>query len=224
MATASYCDKDGKWDNICLSTVLMFLFRYVIISIIIPPLCRHRRCTVCIKMQTVHLRVHAHKCAAYILQSRLWQRRTEEFSKGATIRLLSDRLSFSSRCGSTKSSHHPYNAPFFLFTLLSVPCFFNPRGYLVPVHRTERVFILFFFSPSMPFLPRPLPFQASIKVLMCNAKILITGILRSHNTAGSPLQLELLPLHCELVEPVHVFVYVLIWSEEKDTILWIARC
>lgn len=110
----------------------------------------------------------------------------EEFSKGATIRLLSDRLSFSSRCGSTKSSHHPYNVPFFLFTLLSVPCFFIPRlSCSCPLH-WKGFFSFHALSPSPTSLP------SINQSLHGNAKILITGALRSHNTAESQLQLELL--------------------------------
>lgn len=42
------------------------------------------------------------------------------------------------------------------------------------------------FCSFMPFLPRPLHFQTSIKVFICNAKILITDILRSQNAAETP--------------------------------------
>jgi len=38
----------------------------------------------------------------------------EELSKGATIRLLSDRLSDSEHCGSTQSPSHLYDVPFSL--------------------------------------------------------------------------------------------------------------
>ena len=47
-------------------------------------------------------------------------------SEGATTRLLSDVLSFSSRCGSAESSHHLYDVPFLAFTLLSVPAVIGP--------------------------------------------------------------------------------------------------
>lgn len=47
-------------------------------------------------------------------------------SEGATTRLLSDVLSFSSHRGSAESSHHLYDVPFLAFTLLSVP------GVIVP--------------------------------------------------------------------------------------------
>lgn len=107
----------------------------------------------------------------------------EEFNKGATIQLLSDMLSFSLDCGSEESSHHLYDAPFFLLPFSLSPAFSFPSN-LVPVCCIERVFFFFFFLLFCSF-PSPTSLQTSINVFICNAKILITGILRSHNTAES---------------------------------------
>lgn len=108
----------------------------------------------------------------------------EEFSKGATIRLLSDMLSFSSHSGSTESSRHLYDVPFLLFPSYTSPVFSVP-SYLVPVYCIEGGF--FFLFPLLPFCLAYFFSETSIKVFICDAKILITGILRSHNTAESQL-------------------------------------
>lgn len=73
----------------------------------------------------------------------------EEFSKGATIRLLSDMLSFSSHSGSTESSRHLYDVPFLLFPSYTSPVFSVP-SYLVPVYCIEGGF--FFCSLFCPFV------------------------------------------------------------------------
>ena len=114
----------------------------------------------------------------------------EEFRRGAMIRLLSDMLSFSSHCGSTESPHHLYDVLFFLLPSSVSPAFFHSSVILF-LSVALKEFFFFFFTP---FLTRPLLFQTSIKVFICNAKILITGILRSlQNHNSKSLQLELLP-------------------------------
>lgn len=67
----------------------------------------------------------------------------EELHKGATIQLLSDMLSFSSRRGSTESPRHLSDAPFLPSTLPSVPriSFFIPQVILF-------FFLCFFKSVS----------------------------------------------------------------------------
>lgn len=62
-------------------------------------------------------------------------------SKGPEMGSLSDTLSFSAHRGSTRSSQHPDDVPFFLLSF-SVSCAFSFQSYRVSV----------FFSPS-PYSP-----------------------------------------------------------------------
>lgn len=107
--------------------------------------------------------------------------RAEEFSKGATIGLLSDMLSFSSHCASAESSHHLYDVHFSLLPLSLPPPAFSSPSYLVPVYCTQRLFFCPF--PLAYFSPK----HQSNQSLSAMHKILITGILRGRNTAESQL-------------------------------------
>lgn len=137
----------------------------------------------------------------------------EKFSKGATIRRLSDMLSFSSHCGSTESSRHLYDAPFFLSPFSMSPPFSFP-SYLVPVHCIEIVFFSPFLSPTS--------FQTSIKVFICNAKNSHYWYLKKSRHCKIPTlkvcSLNFFPL-CESMFPSWAFVWglfeVLLWSVEQ---------
>lgn len=185
------------------------LFRCVIIPIIIPPLCCHRNYIVQLRCAFVFTCTRI--CGFYSPVMALTGS-AEEFSEGTTIQLLSDRLSFSARCGSTKSSHRPHNVPFFLFTLLSVPCFSIP-SYLVPVHCIEGIF----FIPCPFYLTS---FLLSInQSLDCNAKILITGVLRCRYAAESQLEQPLFLRDPGLLLHITFMAFYLLLKNEQHILL-----
>lgn len=100
----------------------------------------------------------------------------EEFSKGATIRLLSDMLSFSSHCASAGSSHHLYDVQFSLLPFSVSPGFSNSPVILF-LSIAPKEFSFAYFSPK----------HQSNESLSAMHEILITCILRGRNTAEAQL-------------------------------------
>lgn len=95
----------------------------------------------------------------------------EEFNKGATIRLLSDTLSFSLHCGSAESSPQPLMLLSSFYPSLCPQLFHPPLIFFLFIAMKGflfNFFLLLFFLAHF-----------SSNIFICNVKIM-TGILRSH--------------------------------------------
>ena len=142
-------------------------------------------------VQTLHSFMHTCSIAFFALWQR-WQAsspRTRRYLIGCrSARAVSKRPESPRR--------PPYDEPFFLLPSSRSPALSShPPTYLLLVHCSERVG--FFLS-----CPSPLAHFSSkhkSKSLSAMRRFLITGILRSHNTAKEKIHFELLHCLCEFV-------------------------